>query len=200
MLHSFSIDMTDNNLDQKPPLMDEWSSDSGDMRSLGRAYVYKRMGYLVERQDTHHSDLVQDDMAPWDCMGGAGSGQGPTTSVKQRTKFHYRVYGVGKKLPVDLPTERYLPAEERPEKCFVATAVYQNPIAEQVELYKWFRGNYLRPNRVGNRFVQWYESGGGQQLADIVERHPTLRVPSMVFLDIGALAIKSLKYVKEKIA
>lgn len=84
--------------------------------------------------------------------------------------------------------------------CFVATAVYQNPNAEQVEQYRWLRDNVLSRTNVGNRFIDWYESGGGQRLADIVERHPILRVPSKATLDVGAYAIRAIKYVKEKAA
>src|SRR4030042_1062358 len=63
-------------------------------------------------------------------------------------------------------------------RCFVATAVYGNPHAEQVEQYRWLRKNILKKTNSGRKFVDWYENGGGQKMASVVKNTPTLRVPS----------------------
>ncbi|HIH38331.1 hypothetical protein J4460_07925 [Candidatus Woesearchaeota archaeon] len=70
--------------------------------------------------------------------------------------------------------------------CFVATAVYQNPHAPEVDLYRWFRDAYLQHHTCGRKLVNAYYGGLGERLAGIVEEHPFLRGPCRGTLDFGA--------------
>ena len=89
------------------------------------------------------------------------------------------------------------PKSKRPEKesesCFVATAVYRGADTQEVDLYRWLKDNKLAPSKIGQRFTDWYYAGGGESLARVVKRHPTLRRPIKAVLDLGALAIRHLK-------
>jgi len=60
--------------------------------------------------------------------------------------------------------------------CFVATAVYGNPDAPQVQVLREFRDNVLMHNPAGKRFVGFYYSGAGHRAADFIREH----LPSVI--------------------
>jgi hypothetical protein len=45
-------------------------------------------------------------------------------------------------------------------KCFIATAVFDSPMAGQVEILRQFRDKYLLTNDFGRKFVAWYYRNG----------------------------------------
>ena len=79
--------------------------------------------------------------------------------------------------------------------CFVATSVYNDSFAPQVEFYRWLNNNHIKGTRLGDQFNDWYYSGGGERLSKIVEEHPFLRIPSRMVLDFG---VRIGRYFKEK--
>jgi len=90
--------------------------------------------------------------------------------------------------------------DEGPKKhgCYVATEVYGNPFAWQVETYRWLRRRHLYTNRSGKRFTDWYEKGGGQYLSNIAREHTGFRIASRIALDIGAVLMAPFRYIQER--
>jgi hypothetical protein len=44
--------------------------------------------------------------------------------------------------------------------CFIATAAFGSPMAQQVEILRQFRDRYLLTNAIGGKFVAWYYRNG----------------------------------------
>jgi hypothetical protein len=65
--------------------------------------------------------------------------------------------------------------------CFVATATFGTPLAEEVFALRRFRDRYLMTNQLGRAFVDAYYSFG-PRAADIIAEHPWLRTTSRVLL------------------
>jgi hypothetical protein len=55
--------------------------------------------------------------------------------------------------------------------CFVATAVYGNANAPQVEALREFRDNVLMQSKVGKAFVNFYYGGAGEKTANFIREH-----------------------------
>ena len=65
---------------------------------------------------------------------------------------------------------------EAGEGCFVATAAYGTPMAEEVEILRVFRDEYLRANRVGRGLIHLYYDVS-PPIADFITKHPGLKPP-----------------------
>lgn len=76
--------------------------------------------------------------------------------------------------------------------CFVATEIYQNSDADEVNLYRQFRDEYLKKNALGRSFVNWYYDRGGVEMSSLIRSYPILRAPVKKVLDLGALIIEKL--------
>ncbi len=61
--------------------------------------------------------------------------------------------------------------------CFVATAVYGDRNASQVETLREFRDEVLKPSAIGNAFVRLYYSGIGRKAADFIQNHLPSTIP-----------------------
>jgi hypothetical protein len=57
------------------------------------------------------------------------------------------------------------------EDCFVATAVYGDINAPQVQALRDFRDNVLMNNKMGRAFVNFYYSGAGEKTANFIKEH-----------------------------
>jgi hypothetical protein len=92
--------------------------------------------------------------------------------------------------------DRYIPVDqiksfefgewenEQESGCFVATKVYGNPQASQVQALRQIRDKTLMPNPVGRKFVDWYYSGNGKRAAKFIgEKMPCLVSPIRAGLD-----------------
>lgn len=67
---------------------------------------------------------------------------------------------------------------ERNFDCFIATAVYDgNPNAPQVQTLRDFRDDYLMPNPLGRRIVDFYYSGVGERGAEILRENLPSTIP-----------------------
>jgi hypothetical protein len=65
--------------------------------------------------------------------------------------------------------------------CFVATAAYGSPLADEIWALRRFRDRYLMTNPAGRAFVDAYYSVG-PYAADIIAEHPWMRTTTRVFL------------------
>jgi hypothetical protein len=63
--------------------------------------------------------------------------------------------------------------------CFVATAVYGDINAPQVQVLRGFRDNVLSKNYMGRAFVRFYYAGAGKKLADFLQGHLPSTVPAI---------------------
>lgn len=59
-----------------------------------------------------------------------------------------------------------------PSKCFIATEVYGNPDAPEVEKLRDFRDKILRRSKLGKKIIELYYGGLGEGLAQIVGDFP----------------------------
>ena len=67
--------------------------------------------------------------------------------------------------------------EER--ECFVATVVYGDRNAPQVETLREFRNNVLMQSVAGRAFVDFYYSGAGKRTADFLREHLPSTIPAI---------------------
>ena len=81
-----------------------------------------------------------------------------------------------KYFPIDEITKMKGKVEE-PAGCFVATAVYGNPEAPQVEALRQFRDDVLMQNPVGRAFVNFYYSGAREMTANFIRQHTPSAIP-----------------------
>jgi len=69
----------------------------------------------------------------------------------------------------------------RDYQCFIATAAYGSPMAEQVRMLRSFRDEYLLPCPLGQKLVSLYYAAG-KPAAKFIESHPSLKQPVRIFL------------------
>lgn len=65
--------------------------------------------------------------------------------------------------------------------CFIATAAFGSPLAEQVEILRQFRDKYLLTNSFGKKFVAWYYRNG-PFAANWIKNKPPAKVAVQVAL------------------
>ncbi|MDH4366683.1 MAG: DUF333 domain-containing protein [Dehalococcoidia bacterium] len=58
--------------------------------------------------------------------------------------------------------------------CFIATAAYGTPMAEEIQILREFRDKYLLTNQVGQALVNWYYKVS-PPIAQFVAEHPVLK-------------------------
>jgi hypothetical protein len=84
----------------------------------------------------------------------------------------------GDSLPDKASADTLEPGEEPPDKpgdaCFIATAAYGTPLAEEIEVLRQFRDEYLLTNPPGRLFVSVYYRSS-PPLADFIDDHPALK-------------------------
>ncbi len=68
-------------------------------------------------------------------------------------------------------------SEENSTKCFVATAVYGDENAPEVETLREIRDAVLKKSDLGNAFVDFYYSGAGRETANFVRTESPILIP-----------------------
>ena len=66
--------------------------------------------------------------------------------------------------------------------CFIATAAYGTPLAEDIEVLRQFRDEYLLTNPAGQLFVSLYYATS-PPLADLISEHEGLRAVTRMALE-----------------
>jgi hypothetical protein len=74
--------------------------------------------------------------------------------------------------------------------CFIATAAYGTPMAEEVQILREFRDRYLLTNRLGRAFVDFYYTVS-PPIAEFITEHPSLKPIVRVGL-VPAVAISTV--------
>ena len=88
-----------------------------------------------------------------------------------------RAYNAAGDSPLDCDCEASATTLEsdKPEgACFIATAAYGTPLAEEIEVLRQFRDEYLLTNPPGRLFVSVYYRSS-PPLADFIDDHPALK-------------------------
>lgn len=67
--------------------------------------------------------------------------------------------------------------DSQSKDCFIATTVYCNPDAPQVEALRQFRDNCLSKASWGRALVAVYYSGAGKSTADFIKNHLSSAIP-----------------------
>jgi hypothetical protein len=61
-----------------------------------------------------------------------------------------------------------------PPACFIATAAYGTPMAQEIQILRDFRDGYLLTNPVGRAFVDFYYRVS-PPIAEFITEHPSLK-------------------------
>lgn len=75
--------------------------------------------------------------------------------------------------------------------CFVATAAYGTPMADEIGALRRLRDRHLRTNAIGRAFVDAYETVG-PHLADVIRENDTLRAATRALLSPVVAAARAL--------
>ncbi len=67
--------------------------------------------------------------------------------------------------------------------CFVATAAYDSPLAEDINRFRKFRDDYLVGNALGEAFLETYYGGLGEAAAEYLEEHESVKETVRGFLE-----------------
>jgi len=82
----------------------------------------------------------------------------------------------------DIPSQGYIVRSTEteirqiipPEGCFIATAAYDTPMAEEIQILREFRDEYLLTNLLGQAFVDFYYKVS-PPIAEFITDHPSLK-------------------------
>jgi hypothetical protein len=84
---------------------------------------------------------------------------------------------------IKMPNDSYIPLgrieEIKEHDCFIATAVYGNINAPQVQTLREFRDDVLMHNTLGRAFVSIYYGGTGKKIADFLQERLPGAIPAI---------------------
>ena len=100
-----------------------------------------------------------------------------------------------------LVTGKLPSASDKKDGCYIATAAYGSPLANEVNILRSFRDEILRKNRFGRAFVKMYNLFS-PHLSRLIEQHSWLGKVSRVFLHpivfLAKIRIKDLRLFIDK--
>jgi hypothetical protein len=64
------------------------------------------------------------------------------------------------------------------KKCFIATAVYGDEDAHEVQVLRHFRDNVLHESGLGRKVIELYYSGAGEKTANFIKQHMAYVIPT----------------------
>jgi uncharacterized protein (DUF362 family) len=76
--------------------------------------------------------------------------------------------------PTPIPPDSSPEPEQFPLECFIATAAYGTPMAEEIQILREFRDKYLLTNPLGQAFVDFYYRVS-PPIAEFITEHPNLK-------------------------
>lgn len=105
--------------------------------------------------------------------------------------------------PPETPDIDPLPPEDpTSRRCFIATAAYDTPMAEQVQVLRQFRDEYLLNNKAGQALVHLYYTVS-PPMAQFITRHPgvkpVVRIGLLPILTLSTIAINTTLTVRTAI-
>lgn len=72
-------------------------------------------------------------------------------------------------------------AKEGDPRCFIVSAAFGSPFNKHVDIFRWFRDEFLEPFRFGHEFVEFYYEHS-QPFADLVKSSPFLQTSLRIIL------------------
>jgi|SRR3989344_1665629 len=66
---------------------------------------------------------------------------------------------------------------KKEDDCFVASVVYGNETAREVNILREYRDNVLMPSLIGRKFVELYYGGAGKKAANFIEEKARFLIP-----------------------
>jgi len=108
----------------------------------------------------------QCDVGGWTDIIQVAAGSEHTVGLKSDGT----VVAVGGAIPDDAIPDDAIPEEG----CFIATAAYGTPMAEEMQVLREFRDEYLLTNPVGRAFVGFYYKVS-PPMAEFITEHPSLK-------------------------
>jgi len=110
--------------------------------------------------------------------GLTDTGYSYTGTLEYDTAYYWMVTAIKDGVPIDHAVSSFTTETEEitppPGRCFIATAAYGTPMAEEIEILREFRGGYLLANRPGQALVDFYHRAS-PPIAEFIEDHPVLK-------------------------
>ena len=61
--------------------------------------------------------------------------------------------------------------------CFIASVVYGDSNIREINTLREYRDNVLMQDELGKKFVEWYYGGGGERMAEFIEKKARFLIP-----------------------
>jgi DUF971 family protein len=128
----------------------------------------------------------------WVSKSADGTHATPVTGLTSATKYDFKAQLKYDNTVIESFTLQFTTATPPPSRewCFIATAAYGTPMAEEIQILREFRDECLLTNSVGQAFVDFYYRVS-PPIAEFIVEHPSLKPMVRVGLA-PAVAISTL--------
>ncbi|NQV08382.1 hypothetical protein HQ529_00860 [Candidatus Woesearchaeota archaeon] len=80
----------------------------------------------------------------------------------------------------DIETDEFVvPTLDAYGPCFVASVIYGDPNAPEVNVLREYKNKVLGKSYLGNKFIDFYYSGAGQKAAEFIRTNLADLIPTM---------------------